>query len=340
MIRHGLILLSALILGGTAVAPAADAATPVTTGRGGSNYNFYRIDHDPGGCDREPYNVINAYHRAPQVIQAQLAELYAAGQRRLRFAVFHRPGPESGAVMDSTGGNLSPRNRKNFADLLAVVKKLGFQEIEVGFHPIGAEADPHWWTEEQFEERYRESFSLIRNVRAIVKNAGIPYRLDLLNEGMPLIDREKPSPQEIKVAKYARRLWADYTAAYGKSDTVGFSMTVWVAGRAREIPNVYGGNAPDVFDVHLYGDDWSGDEYRQFVEAHNEMSANGYSQGWIIGESYYNDKTAAEGIARAIKDTGREVFYLTQWAQTRQKTCPEVDVAPPSDFTAYQAAGF
>jgi hypothetical protein len=63
--------------------------------------------------------------------------MYAAGQRRLRIPLFYQHGPESGTVMDSTGGKLSAKNCKNLADLLDVVKATGFTEIEVRFFPIG-----------------------------------------------------------------------------------------------------------------------------------------------------------------------------------------------------------
>lgn len=327
-------LLSGILLALGAAAAPANAATPVTSGHGGSNYDFYQLDHDPGGCDREPYGVINSYDKAPATIAAQLRQMYAGGQRRLRLGLFHQHGPDSGTVMNSTGGDLSAANRRNLADVLAAVKAAGFEEIELGFFPIGA-ADPHGWTAWD-EGQYQENRKLIGNVRGIVAKAGIRYQLDLLNEGMPMSN-------ETMLQQYTHKLWADYTAAYGKGDTVGFSMTVWIAGRAQQIPAVYGGDVPNLFDIHLYGDDnGNGDEYQQFVDAHKELASHGYTQGWIIGEAYYDDQTAAAGIARAIKDTGQVVFYLTQWQLTRQDACHDktVDVAPPVDFGHYLAAGF
>ncbi|SDD50389.1 hypothetical protein [Actinokineospora iranica] len=334
MSRLPLLLLSAALATGFLTVPAAASGTSVTVERGGSNYAFYQIDRDAdGACDREPYGVVNSFDKAPATIAAQLARMHANGQRRLRLAVFHQHGPDSGTVMDSTGGNLSPRNRRNLADLLAVVKATGFAEVEVGFFPIGA-ADPHGWAAWD-ETLYQENRDLIDNVREIVRAADLPYRLDLLNEGMPMSDQPV-------LLDYTRRLWADYTARHGKADTVGFSMTVWIAGRARQIPAVYGDTVPDVFDIHLYRDDWTGDEHKQFVEAHHEFAAQGYHQPWIIGEALYDDGTAATGIARAIGETGRGVLYLTQWQLSAENTCADraVDVAPPAEFGRYAAAGF
>jgi hypothetical protein len=116
---------------------------------------------------------------------------------------------------------------------------------------------------------------------------------------------------------------------------------VWIANRVEMMSKVYGDNLPDVFDVHLYGDDrGNGDEYEQFVAADNAMKQRGYTQGWIIGETYYADPTAAANIRRAITDTDRTVFYLTQWPWTRANACPDVDVAPPTNFQPYLDQGF
>jgi hypothetical protein len=308
-------------------APAASAA-PGPLEVGGSNYDFYDLT---GGCDREPYGVIDRFDAARDTITAQLNQMYAAGQRRLRIGIFHQHGPDSGTVMDSSSGDLSPVDRQQLTEFLAAVKAAGFQEIEVAFLPIGDD-DPHGWSAMD-ESAYREDWGVISNLHPLIADAGIPYRIDLLNEGMPMSD-------ESVLRSYAQRLWSDYTAAFGRDDTVGFSMTVWIADRATQLAAVYGSNPPDVFDVHLYGDDWNGDEYKQFVDADQQMTSLGYHQQWIVGETYFDDGAAADGIRRAIADTGRQVRYLTQWPLTRQRKCADVDQAPPVTFAAFQSDGF
>lgn len=309
------------------LAPAAHAeAGPLAAG--GSNYDFYDLT---GGCDREPYGVIDRFDAARDTITAQLGQMHDAGQRRLRIGIFHQHGPDSGTVMDSSTGDLSPVDRQQLTELLAAVKAAGFEEIEVAFLPIGAD-DPHSWSDLD-ESAYQEDWGVISNLHPLIAAAGIPYRIDLLNEGMPM------SNQPV-LRSYAQRLWADYTSAFGNADTVGFSMTVWIADRATQLSAVYGANPPDVFDLHLYGDSWNGDEYSQFVDADRKMTELGYHQQWIIGETYFDDGAAADGIRRAIADTGRPVRYLTQWPLTRDQRCADVDQAPPVTYAAYQAAGF
>ncbi|MFC9693222.1 hypothetical protein ACFTSF_32030 [Kribbella sp. NPDC056951] len=328
--RRLLALATALLLATTAVLSSATQVTAAEpTGRGGSNFTWFRLD----GCNREPYSTISAFNQAEPEIRSVLKQLYDGGQRRLRIGIFHQRGhAPGGTVMDSAGGDLSAQNRANLSGFLAAIKQAGFLEIEVAFHPIGVN-DPHGW--KSFSaSHYAENRDLIGNLRPLIAAAGLPYTIDLLNEGLPMTT--EPILQD-----YSTRLWAHYTGRFGKGDTVGFSMTVWIANRVETMASVYGGNLPDVFDVHLYGDDrGNGDEYEQFVAAHQAMAERGYSQGWIIGEVHYADAAAAGKIRRAMADTGRTVFYLTQWPWTRAKRCPDVDVAPPTDFAAYLAEGF
>ncbi|MEV6610884.1 hypothetical protein [Kutzneria sp. NPDC051319] len=287
---------------------------------GGSNYDFYGLS---GGCSREQYGTVDSFDRGRDVIEKQLSQMYDAGQRRLRIGIFHQHGRDTGTVMDSSTGDLSPADRRQLTELLAAVKKAGFHEIEVAFHPQGDDSPQDW--DAMDEQAYRENWSLIANLHPLIAAAGLPYKIDLLNEGMPM-------STEPVLRQYAKRLWADYTAKFGKADTVGFSMTVWIADRATQLPAVYGSNPPDLFDVHLYGDSWNGDEYSQFVQADKKMTALGYRQPWIIGETYFDDVLAAQGIRQAIGATGRQVRYITQWPLSRDRRCADVDVAPPTRF--------
>ncbi|GAA3440192.1 hypothetical protein [Kutzneria kofuensis] len=173
--------------------------------------------------------------------------------------------------------------------------------------PIGRD-DAHGWSSWQ-EDSYQEDWSLVRNLHPIIAAAGVRYLIDLLNEGMPMSN-------EPVLRQYGTRLWIDYTANFGASDTVGFSMTTWIADRATRMTAVYGTNPPAVFDVHLYGDSWNGDEYSQFVDADRKMTELGYHQDWIIGKTYFDDATAADGIRRATGEAGRVIRFLTRWPLT------------------------
>jgi hypothetical protein len=305
-------------------AATADPAPPPPVA-GGSNYDFYYLN----GCYREPYNVINGFAKAPDLIKYQLGRMRAAGQDRLTIGVFHHHGAETGAVMDSTGGTLSEADLQNLADLLAAVKAAGFAEVTVAFNPIFANSPSGWWSWQQ--SLYDENWQLVQKVHDVVTAAAIPYRIDLGNE-------LTPSTGQSLVARYDQQLWKAYTAKYGRTDTVGFSINSNDPGQIPNVAKVYGSAPPPVFDIHIYGD-----EYNQFVGDDQQLRRQGFgAQPVIIGESYYNDPAAADGFARGSKDSGRRILYLTQWPKTRANApqCDQVDVAPPLDFTAYRAAGF
>ncbi|MGA4846155.1 hypothetical protein ACOBQB_07780 [Streptomyces sp. G5(2025)] len=304
------------------------AAVPRAEVGGGSNYFTYRVDAD---CTREPYGVVNSYDRAPDVIRDQLAQLVRAGQKRLRIPVFHHRGADSGTVMDSADGGLSRGNLRNLRELLSDVKRAGFQGVEVAFFPKDANDPAEWKTFDR--ALYAENRAVIRQVRAEVVRSGLPYVLDLLNEGAPA------DGQDV-LLRYDRTLWQDYRREFGTSDTVGFSMTVWIAGRVPHLPSVYGQEPPKVLEVHLYGQEGNGDEYRQFMDADAALDALGYRQPLIVGEAYYDDAEAADGIRRAMRDGDRPVRHLTQWPWPRQARCPAADVAPPAAWSAYRTAGF
>jgi hypothetical protein len=311
--------------------PSPTTSAPVDAGppppvAGGSNYDFYYLN----GCNREPFNVINGFAKAPDLINYQLGRMRAAGQDRLTIGVFHHHAPESGAVMDSTGGTLSEADSKGLADLLAAVKAAGFAEATVAMNPLSP-SNPGGWDSWQ-QDLYDENWQLVQKVHDLVVAARLPtYRIDLGNE-------LTPSTGQSLVVRYDKQMWQDYTAKYGRDDTVGFSVNSNDPGQIPTVFKVYGDAPPPVFDIHVYGD-----EYNQFVGDDQQLRRQGYgTQPVIIGESYYNDPTAADGFAKGSKDSGRRILYLTQWPKTRANApqCDQVDVAPPLDFSAYRAAGF
>jgi len=332
--RRRMLLRSAGAVGAAGLVgwPAGQSLAATTGARapGGSNYGWYQVD----GCTWRPYGVVNSFHNAPDVIRGQLAAMRAAGQQRLRVPIYHRHGPDNGTVMDSTGGNLSAQNRQNLTDLLRAIADAGFVEIQVAFMTIDPNHPGKWG--EWKEDLYLENWNLIRNLRPIIAGAGIPYRIDLCNEGVPFSD------QPVRL-EYMRRLWKDYNHDFGKNDTIGFSATI---DRLKYIPQVYENNPPYLFDFHFYRANPIVDEGQMFITADRQMRQYGYTnQGWTIGEVYYNDLTAAHTLRQAIDSTGRTVFYLLQWPLNGPRVdypqpCTDVSVAPPVNFSAYSAQGF
>ena len=299
---------------------------------GGRNFNWYRVDRPrPGVCVREPYGVIANFQRADAraQIRSELGQMVRSGQRRLRIGIFFAHGIDTGTVMDSTGGDLSPRNRRNLRGLLADIKAAGFVGIEVAFHPEGPNLPQEPAT---YEPRLlAENWRLIRRLRPIIRAARLPYRIDLTNEAIP-------GPREPVLLRYSQALWRRYVHAFGRDDTVGFSVIGDIA-HVQRLREVYGRVAPRVFDVHFY-DTGHGDEHTLFTDADRLMTRQRLRQPWIIGEAFYDDAIAARHLRAAIRDTTRRLLYLTQWPLTRGSACADVDVGAPTAFDAYAAAGF
>jgi len=285
------------------------ASPPLQPGLGGSNYDGYHLDPP---CSREPYGVVYNYDTETATINAQLQQMYNNDQRGLRIAIYFARGINSGTIMDSTGGNLSPRFRNNLTNLLAAIKAAGFVEIEVSFHPQSSN-DATQWTSFS-NDCFQENWSLIQNLRPIVSGADIPYHLDLLNEGIP--------PQgDAALLQYDQLLWNDYVSAFGSNDTLGFSI-IADADYVGQVSEVYSASAygnhgsPQIFDVHIYDETGS-----SFATAFSSLKSQGYgSVSWIIGEAFYNDAAEAGALRQEADSTGQTVLYLTQWPITSDRT--------------------
>jgi hypothetical protein len=262
----------------------------------------------------------------------------SSGQRTLRIIFWHEHGggPEQ-TTMDSTGGVLQPSDRDNVTAFLAKARSLGFENLEVAFAPwtplltsmsdTSVDSGPNYpgrwptWN----EAMYQEKFQFIVDVRTVVRSVGFNnYYIDLMSEGLPR------STEPSVLLQYCRRLWADYTTQFGKSDTVGFSLT----GQFSIQKAVYDNNPPDVLDVHVY---YPG-SYR-LRDAIKSLRNIGYNQQLIIGETWYNNEISAQQLVEDEKAYGIRLVWLTQWPEKYNTDAYNVDTIP-TEFNAYRGAGF
>lgn len=370
-IPRNIICLCALTL--TAALPYGWAA-PI---RGGTNYAWWKVDGYPS-CNRVDYYVISNYKAgnvAFDKINAQLQKMFNQGQRTIRIPVFHARGGSGGSClqasnnqtsMDSTGGDLAPQCRANFAALLAKIKNIGFQYIEVGFFPDSVNSAGMPWPDNwcgsycggsgspdpYYEGLFQENWNLIVRLRPIITQnlAGAQYRIDLWNEGAGYGIGSGPF-------LYAQRLWGNYTSVYGKNDTVGFSLAVDPANVAWKIGNLnalYGaGNAPYIIDVHI--GTLGGNDQFNLSDVHTQLANQGISSSLIIGETFFNDAQKAQELSAAAASfsASRTVWWLTQWPNTQygrgtygSGNCGHVDVpmnpdsANPFDFQNFLTYGW
>lgn len=172
---------------------------------------------------------------------------------------------------------------------------------------------------------------MIKNLRPLFIASGLNYKIDLFNEG--LLSSSYPN-----MGLYARRMWADYNQAFGKNDTVGFSVGCdWnspvlpCSQQLAYFSTIYAGNDPVVFSFHLYNN-----VYTSWTNAWTTLSSQGRTQGWIIGETFYNDSSNAQQFASAHSASNNVVFFVTQWPLQRNNA----NINPPVDFSAYSAYGW
>ena len=312
---------------------------------GGSNYLW----HDLGrACDREPYGLGASYHLSSggggvrARAQAQLAQMYANGMRRLSLGMYFGHGMQTGTVIDVSDPAQVAQALYNIDALLADVKAAGFEEILFRFFPVGTINPSYSSFDADLIDEY---WALIQNVRPLLVVSGLPYKIDLMVEGAPR-HKSTPLPSSWKYpvnekwSRAVRTLWQRYKGNYDIGDSIGFSFLTdadpdRLRARVRHMRYVYEGDYPEVFAADLYAD---GDvrETDKFIALHRAMveedasgSRGWKNASWIIAEAFYDDPFAAAGLSAAIASTRRTVRYLTQWPLDRAgPVCDDVNVAP------------
>jgi len=379
MLKHiaaGLLWLAALAVAHaqspTLFGDGFERPVPVTSGGGGSNYLWFGDDGQCQDDSRDAYGLLKRYHETDAqlgpvraVARQQLAAMRAAGMRRLSLGVYfmHRPAP-GGTLIDSADPQQVAQTAANLALLLEDVKAAGFASVLFRFFPTNninpSQPEFPGTGSGDFDLRVDEYWRLIQALRPMLAASGINYRTDLMVEGAPRDSNNTLYPESqrykypasTKWSRAVRTLWQRYAAAYGRSDTVGFSFLVdqdnnRLRSRVRHMRYVYEGLYPQVFAMDFYaGSQW--DEYDKFMKMDEHMrgqnpdGASWDSAGWIIAEAYYEDPLSAEALARAIRHSGRTVFYLTQWPLDRAADCQSshVNVAPPYGWEIWPGLGF
>jgi hypothetical protein len=325
-------------IGGLVLALALSAAPARAAVLGGSNYAWFGLDaahysNDPVAA-REPYAVIQNYDTAKTQIDAQLQTMRSNGQTAISIPIFYADGLYNNQVLNASSGDLTAHDKANLTNLIATIKQDGFKQIEYRFDGQYSIAPASWKTWQAAE--FQRTWSLIQSLHPLFAAGGVPYLVDLQNEGTPVSNY---APQAQLLA-FDKLLWTDYTGTFGTADTVGFS-TIADPARIASLGAVYGSTLPGVFDFHLYGPPLSQEDTGAlFVDTFNALHAQGLDRPWIIGETFYDDPSTAAQIAAAMATTGQQVNAIYQWPVDRQNRTDRfgnqgVDVAPPLGFDAY-----
>lgn len=321
---------------------------------GGTNYIMYEpADAAPCPLGRA---AITHYDLAQETIDGQLRAMYNNGQRRLRIPIFHRniggdcldnsPGVYRDTIIASAGGRLAPQCRENLRRFLVSAREIGFQEVQISFHPQGDNGlitpsgfsnwPANWQLKQPYETRFLENKEVILSTRDTIRSAGIPYTIDLYNEAIPNFQPGNTGwrNQQLGWLQYSQRLWYDYVQTVGKADTVGFSFGAGYA--VDNLAEVFQNNFPPILSPHFYG----ADTYSEYLTMWNKLNSRGQRQPWIIGEMIYNDAVQAAQIAGARLVAGNTLNWVAQWP--RPSTFPQgcqITVFGPTDVTNMRKQG-
>lgn len=337
---------------------------PIAPMYGGSNYSWYRNAGAPNNCNREPYGILKTYHlndpdnpsvSVRSIVQSQLADMVAAGQRSVRLGIIANYGYEYDSYINVQNG-LTPQYKQNLVNWIIDAHNAGFDIIIPTIFADG-ELDPlawdafqaakfnsYWKTVQDIFDGFEEDiddriFSDSFDPDGVQLPAGV--LVDLGNELLPrAVSEGAPNtPANPVLSKFARDLWTLYLQKYSPNRSVGFSSYQANIGRAvRHMPYIYQNNFPAALQFHPYSNEES-----VFQEVDSSMDAIGLTDmPVIIGEVYFNDATTAEGLSKQMDLRNRQIMSLMQWPLIRgNNNCGGVNaIIPMLEFDNYIKHGF
>lgn len=249
-----------------------------------------------GNPQTRPHGYIKEFDQHTAVIEAQLREMFANGQRQLSLAVaYYEKG--DGFALGCTGGKLTVQDKANLQALLALARKIGFGGFQIEMIPEWTASYADWddpgvmgagnarpWQPLEYDTILR--FTLAVSDAVDEELGPITHYINLLAEC---------SNEEV-----GRRLWMDWCALKGgAANALGFAMIAGDPNTVDKIPKFYSnGIVPGVFLVDFWGGDNA--SWEKFVAG---MRAKGYGQGFIIQES----------LCDLPAITGGDLFWQFVW---------------------------
>ncbi len=211
-----------------------------------------------------------------------------------------------GEAIDYSSFALRAEQRENLRWLTRKVKELGFRYWIVRFG--SSVASSQTWD----EIGYQKTWNLIHDARGVIYSeidgSSTKLLIDLGAEGAGAFGY---SPA---IQQFVSRLWADYTTAFGSSDTVGFSFAVDASLPQRFAAQLawLGFTRPPVWAFDIYGDVAAG-----LSLIHSAMGVHA-GEPIIIQETYHNDPTTSAQISSTLAaNPGLNVIGLLQWPLVR-----------------------
>lgn len=316
---------------------------------GGSNYPFYVQNF--GVWDTNERVLVGTYHLAPELVQAQLEQMYKSGQRSVAIPIWYMPfvSPDVPIVgsysqwpdvwvawVNSNGGQLSVQAQQNLAAILGLIKQIGFQQVTLRFSPIGATASPtNWgntWNESAFQQDEAFIFSTRQIAEAALAGSSVVRAYDLGIElaGIPHnLNADGVTYSDGQTQAYTERLWADYVRNYGKADSYGFSIAYAFGDLTTAIAEFdAAGMRPDSYGLDLYTPTDLWNCYEELVGKGEE------AKPVVLQESFYNDATEMQGIQTALQHFPLTIAHIDQWP-VEDTSRPADGMIPPTNYGSY-----
>jgi hypothetical protein len=202
---------------------------------------------DPPNCYGASVLYEYGQPRVRALVRDQLAAMRAGGAESIRlFLTYDDTTSENPYFVPARSGHLEEPFRTNLVNYLADARAAGFLRLTLAFDPRGSVQPAQVYPGNNYDpSTFAESWSLIRDVRPLLKRYGPPdTRIDLLNEGAP---GEYLTQQ---VSSWISRMYANYVDAFGADDaTVSAGFWTGMSGLVRAL-RASGKPMPRWFDVH------------------------------------------------------------------------------------------
>jgi hypothetical protein len=275
---------------------------------GGSNYVQTGLDPDAGLFAP----VIGTFHRHREEIEAQLTQMFENGQRQISLILWFVSEldylhPEElewidGIAVITQASNLYIQHQQNLIDLMAILSRIGFEEMHLRFSPLAYALDV---TRASSGNSSRDETQRAINIALLVQVA----ELVELNKGPLRVIYDCASgfaSHDIVTnpirRNYCQACWVTLVNHVGHFSSCGFScFNSTGAGDMIDLFKSVNVPLPSCYSLHAYGGPGyvlqaMGDTWQAL---HQESPIEG-QKPFYLGETYYDDATVGSEVRQAL----------------------------------------
>jgi len=321
------------------------ASGPVMAGTvsewGGSNYVVFGLNLDllNDEADWQRSDIFKTptchFQSNRELMLNDLSNLREHGQRKVALVLWHASLDAhvdcNGFLLRSTGGAFSPQVIANLKLLLQLTAKLGFDEVQIRFAPMGKNFPKEWksWDESMFQENW----SLIKSTVSTLQLTSVPRIVfDLGGELGGL-----SAPGCAQCPEYVSRMWQVYTTEFGTENTYSFSVAYAPGRLALLIDQLRSaGPLPKIYGIDLYRDP------EKVGVAISRLAKEARLKGIetpeiLIQETYYADQEMYQALVAAARQNNIKIRAIMQWPQVRGSNRKHISVPSTPDYLYFPA---